>query len=115
MAYLLMRLVVLYSIMLSLFHYLIFSCLIFILGLWGMALNKKNVITLIMSIEILLLGANLNFILFSVFLDDLKGQIFSLLILAVAASESAIGLALLVLFYRKHQTIDFEYIYSLHG
>jgi len=101
--------------MLSLFNYLSFSTLIFVIGLWGMALNKKNVITIIMAIEILLLGANLNFIIFSVFIDDFKGQIFSLLILTVAASESAIGLAILVLFYKKHQTIDFDYIYGLHG
>ena len=101
--------------MLSIFNYLSFSTLIFVIGLWGMALNKKNVITIIMAIEILLLGANLNFIIFSVFIDDFKGQIFSLLILTVAASESAIGLAILVLFYKKHQTIDFDYIYGLHG
>lgn len=101
--------------MLSLFNYLSFSTLIFVIGLWGMALNKKNVITIIMAVEILLLGANLNFIIFSVFIDDLKGQVFSLLILTVAASESAIGLAILVLFYKKHQTIDFDYIYGLHG
>jgi len=101
--------------MLSLFNYLSFSTLIFVIGLWGMALNKKNVITIIMAIEILLLGANLNFIIFSVFIDDFKGQIFSLLILTIAASESAIGLAILVLFYKKHQTIDFDYIYGLHG
>lgn len=68
-----------------------------------------------MSIEILLLGANLNFVIYSVFLDDIKGQVFSLLILTVAASESAIGLAILVLFYKKHQTIDFDFIYGLHG
>jgi NADH-quinone oxidoreductase subunit K len=80
-----------------------------------MALNRKNIITIIMSIEILLLGANLNFVIFSVFLDDLKGQIFSLLILTVAASESAIGLAILILFYKKHQLIEFDYIYGLHG
>jgi NADH:ubiquinone oxidoreductase subunit K len=101
--------------MLSLFNYLSFSTLIFVVGLWGMALNKKNVITIIMAIEILLLGANLNFIIFSIFLDDFKGQVFSLLILTVAASESAIGLAILVLFYKKHQTIDFDYIYGLRG
>lgn len=101
--------------MLSLFNYLSFSTLIFVIGLWGIALNKKNVITIIMAIEILLLGANLNFIIFSVFIDDFKGQIFSLLILTIAASESAIGLAILVLFYKKHQTIDFDYIYGLHG
>lgn len=101
--------------MLSLFQYLSFSFIVFVIGLWGMALNRKNVITIIMSIEILLLGANLNFIIFSVFLDDLKGQLFALLILTVAASESAIGLAILVIFYKKHQTIDFDYIYGLHG
>ena len=101
--------------MLSLFQYLSFSFIIFVIGLWGMALNRKNVITIIMSIEILLLGANLNFIIFSVFLDDLKGQLFALLILTVAASESAIGLAILVIFYKKHQTIDFDFIYGLHG
>lgn len=101
--------------MLSFFNYLSFSTLIFVVGLWGMALNKKNVIIIIMAIEILLLGANLNFIIFSIFLDDFKGQVFSLLILTVAASESAIGLAILVLFYKKHQTIDFDYIYGLRG
>ena len=101
--------------MITFFQYLSFSILIFIIGLCGMVLNKKNVIIIIMSIEILLLGANLNFIIFSVFLDDIKGQIFSILILAVAASESAIGLAILVIFYKKHQTIDFDFIYGLHG
>jgi NADH:ubiquinone oxidoreductase subunit K len=101
--------------MLTLFQYLSFSFTIFVIGLWGMALNKKNVITIIMSVEILLLGANFNFIIFSIFLDDLKGQLFALLILTVAASESAIGLAILVIFYKKHQTIDFDFIYGLHG
>jgi NADH-quinone oxidoreductase subunit K len=80
-----------------------------------MALNRKNVITVIMAIEVLLLGVNLNFIIFSSFLDDLKGQIFSLFILTVAASESAIGLAILVVFYKKYHTINFDLIYSLHG
>jgi len=101
--------------MLTLFNYLSFSTLIFLVGLWGMALNKKNIITIIMSIEILLLGANLNFVIFSTFLDDIKGQIFSLLILTVAAAESAIGLAILVVFYKKYQTINFDCIYELHG
>jgi NADH-quinone oxidoreductase subunit K len=80
-----------------------------------MVLNKKNIIIIIMSIEILLLGANLNFVIFSVFIDDIKGQVFSLLILTIAASESAIGLAILVIFYKKYQTIDFDFIYGLHG
>jgi NADH-quinone oxidoreductase subunit K len=80
-----------------------------------MALNKKNVITILMALEILLLGANLNFLIFSVYLDDLRGQIFSLFILVVAAAESALGLAILVIFYKKHQTIEFDFIYGLHG
>jgi NADH-quinone oxidoreductase subunit K len=80
-----------------------------------MVLNKKNVIIIIMAIELLLLGSNLNFLIFSIFLDDLKGQIFSILILTIAAAESAIGLAILVIFYRKSQTIDFDKIYSLRG
>jgi len=101
--------------MLFFFQYLSFSMLLFIIGLWGMVLNKKNIIIIIMSIEILLLGANLNFVIFSVFIDDIKGQVFSLLILTIAASESAIGLAILVIFYKKYQTIDFDFIYGLHG
>ena len=68
-----------------------------------------------MAVEMLLLSGNLNFLIFSVFLDDLKGQLFSILILTVAAAESAIGLAILVIFYRKSQTIDFNKIYGLHG
>lgn len=68
-----------------------------------------------MAIELLLLGGNLNFLIFSAFLDDFKGQIFSILILTVAAAESAIGLAILVIFYRKSQTIDFDKIYTLYG
>lgn len=68
-----------------------------------------------MAIEMLLLGGNLNFLIFSVFLDDFKGQIFSILILTIAAAESAIGLAILVIFYRKSQTIDFDKIYELYG
>lgn len=96
-------------------YYLVFSIFIFLIGLWGLVLNKKNVITIIMAVEMLLLGGNLNFLIFSVFLDDIKGQVFSILILTVAAAESAIGLAILVLFYRKYQTIVFENIYDLHG
>lgn len=101
--------------MLTVFQYLTFSILLFVIGLWGMVLNKKNVITILMVLEILLLGANLNFIIFSVYLDDLRGQIFSLFILVVAAAESSIGLAILVIFYKKHQTIEFDFIYGLHG
>lgn len=101
--------------MLLIFHYLTFSLLLFVIGLWGMILNRKNVITILMALEILLLGANLNFIIFSVYLDDIRGQIFSLFILVIAAAESAVGLAILVIFYKKHQTIEFDFIYGLHG
>lgn len=101
--------------MLLINYYLFFSIFIFLVGLWGLILNKKNVITIIMAVELLLLGGNLNFLIFSVFLDDIKGQIMSILILTVAAAESAIGLAILVLFYRKYQTISFDNIYDLHG
>lgn len=101
--------------MLMFFQYLSFSVLLFIVGLWGILFNKKNVLIIIMSIEILLLGSNLNFLIFSIFLDDIKGQIFSLFVLTVAASESALGLSILVVFYKKYQTIDFDFIYGLHG
>nr|SYZ47158.1 2c281dad-496c-410b-b80e-98e840b042ff-CDS [Plasmodiophora brassicae] len=101
--------------MLISFQCLVFSIFMFAIGLWGIVLNRKNVIILIMAVEILLLGASLNFIFFSIFMDDLKGQVFSLLILTVAASESAIGLAILVIFYKKHQNIDFDFIYGLRG
>lgn len=101
--------------MMLIFHYLTFSLLLFVIGLWGMILNRKNVITILMALEVLLLSANVNFIIFSVYLDDIRGQIFSLLILVIAAAESAIGLAILVIFYKKHQTIEFDFIYGLHG
>jgi NADH-quinone oxidoreductase subunit K len=68
-----------------------------------------------MAVELMLLGANFNFLVFSVFLDDLRGQIFSLLILTVAAAESAIGLAILVIFYKQHKTITLQSIFTMHG
>lgn len=97
------------------FQYLSFSILLFVIGLWGVLLNKKNVLIIIMSIEIILLGSNLNFLIFSIYLDDIKGQVFALLILTVAAAESALGLSILIIFYQKYQTIDFDFIYGLHG
>ena len=86
-------------------EYFYFSIILFLIGLWGMILNRKNLILIIMSIEILLLSINFLFIYFSMILDDFLGQIISLFILTIAAAESAIGLAILVIYYRIHGNI----------
>jgi NADH-quinone oxidoreductase subunit K len=91
------------------------SMILFLLGIWGIFLNRKNIIIMLMSIELMLLAVNLNFLLFSVYLDDLIGQLFALLILTVAAAESAIGLALLVVYYRIRGTIAVEFINLMKG
>jgi len=97
-------------------HYLILSSLIFLLGVTGIFLNReKNVISILMSIELILLGVNINFIAFSYFSSDLTGQIFSLFILTVAAAEAAIGLAILVVYFRNKGTIDVKDINVLKG
>jgi len=83
--------------------------------LCGIMLNRKNIILMLMSIELMLLAVNFNFIIFSVFLDDIIGQIFALFILTVAAAESAIGLAILVIYYRIRGTVSIEYINLLKG
>jgi NADH-quinone oxidoreductase subunit K len=95
--------------MLYLDLFLSLSFILFIIGLWGIFLNRKNLILMLMSIELLLLAVNINFILFSIVLDDLFGQIFALFVLTVAAAESAIGLAILVAFYRLRGTISVKY------
>ena len=96
-------------------HYLILSSLIFLLGVIGIFLNRKNVISILMSIELILLGVNINFIAFSYFSSDLVGQIFSLFILTVAAAEAAIGLAILVVYFRNKGSIDVKDINVLKG
>lgn len=88
---------------------------LFLLGLLGIFLNRKNLIIMLMSIELILLAVNFNFIIFSIFNDDLLGQLFSLFILTVAAAESAIGLAILVAYYRVRGTISIKYINLLKG
>ncbi len=95
--------------------YLAVSLLLFLLGIWGIFLNRKNIIIMLMSIELMLLAINLNFLVFSVYLDDIVGQLFALLVLTVAAAESAIGLALLVVYYRVRGTISIEFINLLKG
>jgi NADH:ubiquinone oxidoreductase subunit K len=99
----------------DLVKYLAVSMTLFLLGIWGIFLNRKNIIVMLMSIELMLLAVNLNLLIFSVFLDDLIGQIFALLVLTVAAAESAIGLALLVVYYRVRGTISVEFINLMRG
>lgn len=96
-------------------HYLGFSSTLFLLGVWGIFLNRKNIIVMLMSIELMLLAVNFNFLVFSVYVDDVLGQVFSLFILTVAAAESAIGLALLVIYYRARGTVAVEFINLMKG
>ena len=96
-------------------HYLSLGAIIFFLGTIGIFLNRKNVIVILMSIELMLLAVNLNFISSSYFLDDLSGQLFAIFILTVAAAESAIGLAILVVFYRLRGIISVDFINSIKG
>ena len=96
-------------------HYLTFSAIIFSIGVIGIFLNRKNIIVILMNIELLLLGVNINLVSFSIFLNDLRVQIFTLFILTVAAAEAAIGLAIIVIYYRKTGTIRVEDINSLKG
>lgn len=84
------------------------STIIFLLGALGLVLNKRNLLIILMSIELMLLGLNLNFVFFSVYLDDILGQIFALYVLTVAAAESAIGLAIFTVYYRDKQTLLLE-------
>jgi NADH-quinone oxidoreductase subunit K len=99
----------------GLLKYLNVAITLFLLGIWGIVLNRKNIMILLMSIELMLLSINLNFVTFSVFLDDLVGQIFALFVLTVAAAESAIGLAILVAYYRVRNTIAVEDVSMLRS
>ena len=96
-------------------HYLGFSSSLFLLGIWGIFLNRKNIIIILMSIELMLLAVNMNFIAFSHYLGDLSGQIFVFFILTVAAAEAAIGLAILVVLFRNLKTINVDDVGGLRG
>lgn len=96
-------------------HYLILGSILFAISVIGIFLNRKNVIVLLMAIELMLLAVNMNFIAFSYYLNDIAGQIFVFFILTVAAAESAIGLAILVLLFRNLRTINVDDIGSLKG
>tara|TARA_Y100000590_G_scaffold383959_1_gene455009 strand:- start:1294 stop:1605 length:312 start_codon:yes stop_codon:yes gene_type:complete len=96
-------------------HYLILGAIIFTIGVIGIFLNRKNLIIILMCIELLLLAVNINLVSFSIFLNDLSGQIFTFFILTVAAAEAAIGLAIIVVYYRNSGSIHVENINSLKG
>ena len=99
----------------SLAHYLTVSAILLVLGVFGIFLNRKNVIVILMSVELILLAVNLNMVAFSAALGDLTGQVFTMFILTVAAAEAAIGLAILVIYFRNRGTIEVEDISTLKG
>ena len=96
-------------------HYLIVAALLFTIGVFGIFINRKNVIVILMSVELILLAVNLNLVAFSAHLQDLQGQVFALMILTVAAAEAAIGLAILVIFYRNRGSIAVEDVNLMKG
>jgi len=99
----------------SLGHYLTLSAIIFTLGIIGIFLNRKNVIIILMSIELILLAVNINLVSFSIFLQNIIGQVFAIFILTVAAAETAIGLAIIVIYYKNKGSINVDEISSLRG
>ena len=99
----------------SLEHYLILSSLLFSIGVMGLFMNRKNVITILMSVELMLLAVNLNFVAFSVYLQDIIGQVFSVIVLSIAAAEISIGLAILVLYFRNRGSIEIEDVSQMRG
>lgn len=101
--------------MISISHYLILGAILFCISVAGIFLNRKNVIIILMAIEIMLLAVNMNFIAFSSYMGDIAGQVFVFFILTVAAAEAAIGLAILVVLFRNRQTINVEELDSLKG
>lgn len=96
-------------------HYLTVAAILFTLGIFGIFLNRKNVIIILMSIELILLAVNINFVAFSVHLQDLVGQVFALFVLAIAAAEAAIGLAIIVVYFRNRGSIAVEDINIMKG
>jgi len=96
-------------------HYLTLAAIIFSIGIVGIFLNRKNVIIILMSIELILLAVNINLVSFSIYLQDLTGQVFTMFILTVAAAEAAVGLAIIVIYYKNKGSIHVEQINSLKG
>ena len=96
-------------------HYLVLAAILFTIGVFGIFLNRKNVIVILMSIELLLLAVNINLVAFSAYLGDLAGQVFAMFVLTVAAAEAAIGLAIVVVYFRNRGSIEVEDINLMRG
>ena len=101
--------------MIGLQHYLAVSAILFVTGVLGIFVNRKNLIVILMSIELILLGVNINLVAFSAYLHDLVGQVFAMFVLTVAAGEAAIGLAILVIYFRGRGTISVEDVNRMKG
>ena len=101
--------------MIGLGHYLTVGAILFVLGVFGIFINRKNVIIILMSIELILLAVNINLVAFSAFLGDMVGQVFAMFVLTVAAGEAAIGLAILVIYFRNRGTIAVDDIHMMKG
>ena len=96
-------------------HYLTLSAIIFTIGIVGVFMNRKNIIIILMSIELILLAVNINLVSFSIYLQNLAGQVFTMFILTVAAAEAAVGLAIIVIYYKNKGSINVDQINSLKG
>ena len=101
--------------MIGIGHYLAVGAVLFTLGVLGIFINRKNIIVILMSVELILLAVNINFVAFSVFLNDMVGQIFAMFVLTVAAGEAAIGLAILVVYFRNRGTIAVDDVRQMRG
>ncbi|MCW3797330.1 NADH-quinone oxidoreductase subunit NuoK [Sphingomonas sp. BN140010] len=101
--------------MIGLAHYLTVAAILFVIGVLGIFLNRRNVILMLMCIELLLLAVNINLVAFSAYLGDLKGQVFAMFVLTVAAAEAAIGLAIMVIFFRRRGTIAIDAADQMRG
>ena len=99
----------------EIYFFLVISLLLFTFGLWGLFITRKNIIILLISLELLLLSVNFNFVIFSIYLDDIIGQVFALFIVTVAAAEAAIGLAILIVYYRIKGIIAINFINAIKG
>ncbi len=101
--------------MIGIEHYLVVGAILFVLGVLGIFLNRKNVIVILMAVELILLSVNINLVAFSAFMNDLVGQVFAMLVLTVAAAEAAIGLAILVIYFRNRGTIAVDDVNRMKG
>jgi NADH-quinone oxidoreductase subunit K len=101
--------------MIGLGHYLAVGAVLFVLGVFGIIVNRKNIIVVLMAIELILLSVNINLVAFSVFLGDMVGQVFAMFVLTVAAGEAAIGLAILVIYFRGRGTIAVDDVHQMKG